>query len=400
LLSLFTKEQENSSLKKKLGLQVIHESAMCNTRIRRSNTICHQGFDILNGLPFIASDVQIHDLLSERSIEESRELQIELGKLRQIQGDYKGNLIALDPHRITSYTKRITPKKKIKPDEKARKVLQTFFAIDSQTGQPIGFEIGFSSDTVSNETKNLVELIKQIIPAKNKPLILSDTEHYTEELINLFSQDESLDIIIPAPRNTRIIKYFSKLKYKEYWPGYYIGTSKIRFSENKDIPEQLLIVQRQGERESEYDYKPFLSTRREGVVDMLTEEFPTRWTIEEYFRYEGSLGWNKASTQNLNIRYSNMTLSLISQYLINQLRKKLSEEYRQFEAKHLSDEIFHKFNGDLRIKDDKIIVTYYGVPEKIGLRKYYENSPQKLEKENINPKVPWLYDYKVDFRFK
>jgi hypothetical protein len=372
---------------------------MCNTRIRKSNTICHQGFDILNGLPFIGSDVQIHDLLSERSIEESRELQIALGKLRQIQGDYKGNLIALDPHRITSYTKRITPKKKIKPDEKARKVLQAFFAIDSQTGQPIGFEIGFSSDTVSNETKNLVELIKQIIPAKNKPLILSDTEHYTEELINLFSQDESLDIIIPAPRNSRIIKYFSKLKYKEYWPGYYIGTSKIRFCENKDIPEQLLIIQRQGETESEYDYKPFISTRRDVVVDMLTEEFPTRWTIEEYFRYEGSLGWNKASTQNLNIRYSKMTLSLISQCLINRLRQKLSEEYRQFEAKHLSDEIFHKFNGDLRIKDDKIIVTYYGVPEKLGLRKYYENSPQKLEKENINPKVPWLYDYKVDFRF-
>jgi len=399
LLTMFTKERKDISLKRKLGLQIIHESAMCS-RIRRCNTICHQGFDILNGLPFIASDVQIHGFLSERSIEESRELQIALGKLRQIQGDYKGNLIALDPHRITSYSKRISPKKKNKRDEKARKVLQTFFAIDSQTGQPIGFEVGFSSDTVSNETKNLVELIKQVIPAGNRPLILSDSEHYTEELINLFSEDDSLDIIIPAPKNTRIVKYFSKLKYTECWPGYYIGTSKIRFSDNKDSPEQLLIIQRQGEREGEYDYKPFISTRKENIVGMLTKEFPTRWTIEEYFRYEGSLGWNKALTQNLNIRYSKMTLSLISQCLINRLRQKLSEEYRQFEAKHLSDEIFHKFNGDLRIKDDKIIVTYYGVPEKLGLKKHYENLPQKLENENINPKVPWLYEYKVDFRFK
>ena len=89
-------------------MQVIHESAMCNTRIRKSNTICHQGFDILNGLPFIANDVQIHNLLSEHSIEQVRELQITLGKLRQIKGDYKGNLIALDPHRITSYTERET----------------------------------------------------------------------------------------------------------------------------------------------------------------------------------------------------------------------------------------------------------------------------------------------------
>lgn len=391
---------DRTDLQRKLTLQVIHESAMCNTRIRESNTICHQGFDILNGLPFIASDVQIHNLLSEHSIEQSRELQITLGKLRQIKGDYKGNLIAMDPHRITSYTKRISPKRTIKRNERAKKMLQTFFAIDSQTGQPIGFDIGFSSNTISNATKNLVQQIKQIIPACNNSLILSDAEHYTEELINLFAIDKSLDILMPAPRNSRIVKYFDKLDYKEYWPGYNIGTSPFRFGNDKSIPEQLLIVQRQGFNESEFKYKAFISTRKENVVEMITTEFPTRWTIEEYFKYEGSLGWNKALTQNLNIRYSKMSLCLISQYIINQLRLKLPSDYRKFEVKHLSDEIFHKFNGDIRVKNEKIIVTLYGVPEKLGLRKYYENLPQILESENINPKVPWLFDYTVDFRFR
>jgi len=397
---MFTKEQEEISLKRKLGLQVIHEAAMCSTRIRESNTICHQGFDILNGLPFIASDVQIHDLLSERNIEEARELQIALGKLRQIQGDYKGNLIAMDPHRINSYTGRITPKKKTNRNEQAKKVLQTFFAIDSQTGQPIGFEIGFSSNTVSNGTKNLVAQIKEIIPDQNNSLILSDSEHYTEELISLFAKDKSLDILIPAPRNSRIINYFDKLEYKEYWPGYYIGTTPIRFCEDENIPEQLLIVQRESEKPTEYQYKPFISTRRENIVEMLTTEFPSRWTIEEYFKYEGSLGWNKALTQNLNIRYGKMSLSLISQYLINQLRKKLPAEYRKYEVKHISDEMFHKFNGDLRVKNDTIIVTLYGIPDRLGLREFYEDLPRKLEKDNINPKVPWLFNYKVDFLFK
>ena len=391
---------DSTDFKRKLCLQVIHESAMCNTRIRKSNTICHQGFDILNGLPFIASDVQIHNLLSEHSVEQVRELQITLGKLRQIKGDYKGNLIALDPHRITSYTERISPKRKIKRNERARKMLQTFFAIDSQTGQPIGFDIGFSSNTVSNATKNLVQQIKQIIPACNNPLILTDAEHYTEELINLFATDDLLDILVPAPRNSRIVKYFKELDYKEYWPGYSIGTSPFRFSNDKTVPEQLLIIQRQGLRESEFRYKAFISTRKKDIVEMLTTEFPTRWTIEEYFKYEGSLGWNKALTQNLNIRYSKMSLCLISQYLINQLRSCLPDDYRKFEAKHLSDEIFHKFNGDIRVKNDTIIVTFYGIPEKLGLKQHFENLPQKLENENINPRVPWLFNYAVDFRFK
>jgi len=26
--------------------------------------------------------------------------------------------------------------------------------------------------------------------------------------------------------------------------------------------------------------------------------------------------------------------------------------------------------------------------------------PEKLSSEGINPKIPWLYDFKLDFRFK
>jgi hypothetical protein len=47
-----------------------------------------------------------------------------------------------------------------------------------------------------------------------------------------------------------------------------------------------------------------------------------------------------------------------------------------------------------------MIVTCYNVPKELNLQKYYENLPEKLEAEGINPKVPWLYNFKVDFRFK
>lgn len=57
-------------------------------------------------------------------------------------------------------------------------------------------------------------------------------------------------------------------------------------------------------------------------------------------------------------------------------------------------------DGDVRVKDDTIIVTYYNDYQKLGLKKHYENLPEKLSREGINPKIPWLYDYKLDFRFK
>ena len=57
-------------------------------------------------------------------------------------------------------------------------------------------------------------------------------------------------------------------------------------------------------------------------------------------------------------------------------------------------------DAGVRVKDDTIIVTYYNDYQKLGLKKHSENLPEKLSRKGINPKIPWFYDYKLDFRFK
>jgi len=52
------------------------------------------------------------------------------------------------------------------------------------------------------------------------------------------------------------------------------------------------------------------------------------------------------------------------------------------------------------VKNNKIIVTLYDVPKSLGLKKHYENLPFKLKKEGVNPQIPWLYNFEIDFRFK
>ena len=34
------------------------------------------------------------------------------------------------------------------------------------------------------------------------------------------------------------------------------------------------------------------------------------------------------------------------------------------------------------------------------LRDHYEHLPEKLRAQNVNPRIPWLYDFKLDFRFR
>jgi hypothetical protein len=120
--------------------------------------------------------------------------------------------------------------------------------------------------------------------------------------------------------------------------------------------------------------------------------------VEEFFNANQALGWNRAGTLNLNIRYGQMTMALIAQAAIHRLRQRLPEPYRDWDAAHLAKDIFHGLEGDVRVTNDTVVVTYYNAPEEI--RPHYEHLPEKLSDEGVEPTVPWLYNYQLDFRFR
>jgi hypothetical protein len=114
-------------------MQIVNEAAICSNRVRKSNYIANQGFELLNGLGFLVTDGQVHDLLDKHTVSEACSLQESLALIRSNNGHYNGNFIAIDPHRIVSTSQRIMPRKKKQPEEPSRKMLQTFFALDTQT---------------------------------------------------------------------------------------------------------------------------------------------------------------------------------------------------------------------------------------------------------------------------
>jgi len=87
--------------------------------------------DVATGLPFIANDVAMHTLLAEHTVADARRLQIALGQIRRTSGDFSGKLLAIDPHRTRSYSKR--QMRRFRDDQKVRayKVAPTFFALES-----------------------------------------------------------------------------------------------------------------------------------------------------------------------------------------------------------------------------------------------------------------------------
>ena len=74
----------------RLALQLINESALCVNGIRMKRSLSQRGFELANGLPFIATDPAIHHLLDSHGVAEAERLQIALGKVRQTFGHFKG----------------------------------------------------------------------------------------------------------------------------------------------------------------------------------------------------------------------------------------------------------------------------------------------------------------------
>lgn len=395
LLNAWTGIGNPNAIEARLALQMVHESALCLNGIRRKKTLRQKGFETLNGLPFVATDRSIHELLDQHSVSEAESLQLALGHVRHGRGHYPGELVLIDPHRIKTWTKRQLPLKKANISAKACKMLQTFFAIDGDSGQPYGL-IGSSSLTVTQATPPLVERVAAILPAK--ALLIADVEHFTLELLKHMARHSKFSILLPAPHRKGLMRQITSMDFTPMWAGYAVAEGKYQPSASYEPIR--LIVQRTGETKQTYTYKPFVTTNHMSAADLMTIMFPERWNIEEFFNLEAALGWNRASTLNLHIRFGKLTMALIAQAAIYELRKKLPGDIKNWTAESMSRKLFNGIDGDIRVMDDTIIVTLYNAPDADTLKDHYASLPKKLETEGIDPRVPWLYNFKVDFRFK
>lgn len=376
-------------------MQIVNEAALCSNRVRNSNYITHQGFELLNGLGFLVTDSQVHDLLDKHTVKEAWSLQESLAVIRSNNGHYEGDLIAIDPHRIISTSQRIMPKKKKQPEEPSRKMLQTFFALNTQTGQPIGCGIGSPG---ANTTQATIDLLNMAELVNKNALILADKEHFTECLIRHINQNSSFEFLVPAISTERIQKIERNQTYQQKWAGYAIAETMFNFEGHKE--KYRLISQREGETTKDYLYKSFLTLSKKPATELLSELYQERWSIEDFFNFDGAMGFDRASTFNLNIRYGKMSLALLAQAATYELRKKLPKPYNRWNSNHLADAVFSKIDGDIKVKNDTIIVTCYNTPKELNLPNNYQALPSKLTAEGIDPRIPWLYDFKLDFRFK
>ncbi len=393
--------QDGAQLEPRLALQLVNEAALCVTGIRQRRSLSQKGFEVACGLPFVASDPAIHTLLNAHTVREAQDLQVALGHLRRVNGHFKGRLLAVDPHRLRSYSIRQMRRHQNKSDKTPHKYAQTFFCLDLDTGQPVAFTTGTASRTVTQATPELLAMAQRVLPCDEQPLVLADTEHISVQLFEHVQDNTPFELLAPMPRQKSVYEEFATLPGEQWtlrWAGYATTARPYRFVNSDRTFHQF--IQRCGEAPEQYQFKAFVSTCMRDELQALTRDYPERWHIEEFFNTHQSMGWKQAGTMNLNIRYGKMTMALLAQAVTHQLRQRLGEPHRTWEAQHLARRLLAGLDGDLRVHDDTIVVTFYNAPNTHRLRQHYENYPDKLQAEHIDPRIPWLYGFKLDFRFR
>jgi hypothetical protein len=407
VLRVWSGESSNDdALDARLALHLVHEAALCRPTLRHDRSLRHTGFELANGLAWLPTDGAVHDLLEAHTIQQAQHLQLGLGKLRRASGDFPGQVLALDPHRLVSYSKGDMIQRRPKANELATKQAQTFFLLDTQTRQPICLANASSARHLTSATQELLKLAEQILPRPEKgqrALIVADVEHFTVELLDYVREHTNFDLLVPLRHTKALQSHYRALppeSFIRHWAGFAIATET--FTPRRSVSSKPFhrYIQRTGERPEDYHFKGFACTAPRPEVPALTKDFPDRWHIEEFFRFDQHLGWKRAGTLNLHIRLGQMTMALLAQAVIRQLRQRLGEPFNQWDSVHLARDIFGGLEGDVRVQHDTILVTYYNAPNANQWMGHFENLPQQLEKEGVDPRVPWLYNFKLDFRFK
>ena len=121
--------------------------------------------------------------------------------------------------------------------------------------------------------------------------MLADAEHFTVELLDKVKTQTNFDLLVPVPDQPSRRKKLQELPaetFQPQWAGYATG-KRAYTPRNSQGGPFYQYIQRDGERPAEHHFKAFLSTTDRDEVESLTEDFPKRWHVEEFFN--GTRHW-------------------------------------------------------------------------------------------------------------
>ena len=167
----------------------------------------------------------------------------------------------------------------------------------------------------------------------------------------------------------------------------------------KDVTAPLRFLVLRDDQTSESKYVGFITNDEitEGVV--LLSYYRGRWRIENWFRDNDFIGINQLVSMELNAVVVNMSLKLMAYNVLSAFRNNLGEPFNCYSPELIYRHFIKNIQGKLVLRDGVIQITVYGFKHQSLIKKLFTNLNEQLERQNIDPRIPWLNKHRVAFKF-
>jgi hypothetical protein len=399
LLQALDGQKEQGLPGRKLGLQWVHEGLFGIDRIAELDGLRDDGFDMLNGLPFIVSPASEYRYFENLQTHAVYDFLCAMGQRRQALGFFDGQIVNFDGHCRRTFTQVKMPKTWMTKLQQGAKAIRVYVSQDQITREPVMLTWGYSGYTVGMATPNLAATTRRILGQEF--LSVMDAEYCVGQLLHYLDHDLRLRVLVPVKQNPSRCREMEEIpgdQFQRVCQQLEIAQVQTRL---KDFSGKLtLLVERVQEEDGQFRYVGFLSTDERSARELLLEVYPRRWRIENWFKENDFLGIDSFPCLELNGIGASLALKLLAYNIFSAFRTDLGGAFSRMQPQTLYQDFLRHVQGKVQLRNQEIEVTLYGHPQQEVLAPRFHCLKKKLEAKNIDPRVPWLNNYPLRFLFR
>ncbi|MDO9535400.1 MAG: hypothetical protein Q7J85_08735 [Bacillota bacterium] len=133
--------------------------------------------------------------------------------------------------------------------------------------------------------------------------------------------------------------------------------------------------------------------------EMVMPTYTKRWRIETFFGQNYFLGIDHLPSLNLHTIQAVLSLRLAAFHAMDNFRNDLGAEHICKTPELIHRHFLNGVQGRVQLRDDLITVSIYGFKYDREVASIFLNLESKLIRASIDPRIPWLGNRRLEFKF-
>jgi hypothetical protein len=320
--------------------------------------------------------------------------QIALGRrlvsLGQITAGFPVNI---DGHNLKTYSRKAMKRSFITKEGRYGKAIRTFYTQDQESKKPLVALAAYSGTTVSQVTHRLAGLTRDVL--EKDFLMVADKEWYCGSLIQELHEHHGVTVLTPVKRSRKRLEEFDAVPLDKYDKTLWGNVTAVYTTmTNFEGPLRMLLKKRPDGK-----YFALITPARDMTAHIAMPTYTKRWRIENFFADNAFLGINRLPSLNLNAIQTVLSLRLLTFHVVDNFRHDLGPAYKSKTPELIHREFVDGVQGRIQLCGDFIEVSVYGFEHEAAAAAILTNLDSKLEHAGIDPRIPWLGNRRLRFKF-